>query len=90
MERTEIINRLIAKHNYKNYLEIGVQYGHNFRDISLPRECKTAVDIKKQVLDFDYVLDYETTSDEFFKQNTKNMISFLLTVTIVLINHIWT
>jgi hypothetical protein len=71
MERTEIINRLIAKHNYKNYLEIGVQYGHNFRDINLPRECKTSVDIKKQVLDFDYVLDYETTSDNFFKQNTK-------------------
>jgi hypothetical protein len=71
MERTEIINRLIAKHNYKNYLEIGVQYGHNFRDINLPRKCKTAVDIKKQILDFEYFLDHETTSDEFFKQNTK-------------------
>jgi hypothetical protein len=71
MERTEIINRLISRYNYKNYLEIGVQYGHNFRDINLPRECKTGVDVKKQVLDFEYFLDYETTSDNFFKQNNK-------------------
>jgi len=71
MDRTEIINQLITRHNYKTYLEIGVQFGHNFRDIKLPREHKVGVDIKKQILDFEYSLDYETTSDEFFKQNTK-------------------
>lgn len=71
MNRTDIINHIILKRNYKSYLEVGVQYGHNFRDINLPRENKVAVDIKTQILDFEHFLDFETTSDEFFKQNTK-------------------
>lgn len=70
MNRTDIINHIISKRKYKNYLEVGVQYGHNFRDINLPRESKTAVDIKTQILDFEHFLDFEMTSDEFFKQNT--------------------
>lgn len=31
--RTEIINFLIQKNDYKRYLEIGTQQGHNFREI---------------------------------------------------------
>ena len=69
MNRTDILNFLIEKKKYTTYLEIGVQYGHNFTDINLPRQNKTSVDIQKQILDFDYVLDYEMTSDKFFQQN---------------------
>lgn len=62
MTRTQIINNFIEKYNYKNYLEIGVQAGVNFRKVKCKRKVgvdpdkKSAATIKK-------------TSDDFFKDN---------------------
>jgi hypothetical protein len=38
MLRTEIINRLIQKNNYKSYLEIGIGSGLNFKNIGVKNE----------------------------------------------------
>lgn len=62
MTRTQIINNFIEKYNYKNYLEIGVQAGVNFRQVKCKR--KVGVDPDKK--------SYATikkTSDDFFKDN---------------------
>lgn len=64
MNRIEIINGLIAKNNYKSYLEIGVQAGHCFAAI----ECdnKTGVDPDTGSAATEHI-----TSDEFFKGSKK-------------------
>ncbi len=62
MNRTEIINSLIKKYNYKWYLEIGVQNGVNFNAI----ECDNKIGV-------DPVSGgtFHGTSDDFFKTNER-------------------
>jgi len=62
MKRTDLINFLIQKHNYKSYLEIGVQYGENFKNINA--ETKIGVD----PMESEYIT-HNMTSDEFFANN---------------------
>ena len=62
MNRIEIINGLIKKNNYKNYLELGVQAGHCFRAIEC--ENKTGVDPDKGS-----AATIHKLSDEFFNDN---------------------
>jgi hypothetical protein len=61
MTRTEIINGLIEKNNYKSYLEIGVntpeQPGYNWVGVKIP--IKHGVDPNVDTT-------YKMTSDEFF------------------------
>lgn len=64
MNRTEIINALIEKHDFKSYLEIGVESGSNFFDINC--SDKTGVDPDETSQATIY-----KTSDDFFKTNTK-------------------
>lgn len=64
MNRIEIINSLIKKNNYKNYLEIGVQAGHCFRAI----ECENKIGVDP---DKASAATIHKTSDEFFKKNKK-------------------
>ena len=64
MTRTQIINALIKKNNYKNYLEIGVntpaQPGYNW--IGINAELKHGVDPNVDTT-------YRMTSDEFFENH---------------------
>jgi len=82
MTRTEVINLLIEKNNYKSYLEIGIDNpANNFNKIKI--EDKTGVDPYDQKLRvathwndnnkevFSKQIQYVMTSDEFFKQNSK-------------------
>jgi hypothetical protein len=64
MNRIEIINSLIKKNGYKNYLEIGVQNGHCFSQIQC--ENKIGVDPDKGSK-----ATVHKTSDDFFKDNDK-------------------
>jgi len=61
MTRTELINNLIEKNNYKSYLEIGVnspaQPGYNWVGVKIP--VKHGVDPNVETT-------YQMTSDEFF------------------------
>ena len=63
MQRYEIINKLIKKHGYNSYLEIGTQFGNCFTQIDIPH--KICVDPIKNFAG----LTYEMTSDVFFDQN---------------------
>ena len=64
MTRTELINSLIEKNNYTNYLEIGVnslaQPGYNWVGIKIP--VKHGVDPNVETT-------YKMTSDEFFENH---------------------
>lgn len=64
MTRTEIINTLIKKNNYKTYLEIGVntpaQPGYNWDSVNV--ETKHGVDPAVDTT-------YKMTSDDFFKNS---------------------
>lgn len=64
MTRTEIINGLIEKNNYKSYLEIGVntpaQPGYNWIGVNIP--LKHGVDPNVETT-------YKMTSDEFFEKH---------------------
>ncbi len=64
MTRTDIINELIKKFDYKSYLEIGVQHGKNF--FAVKCKNKTGIDPEPFVEGIIY-----KTSDNFFLQNTK-------------------
>jgi hypothetical protein len=63
MNRTEIINSLISKYNYKTYLEIGIGNGRNFSAILA--EKKIGVD-PNLATDATHIM----TSDEYFKKFT--------------------
>lgn len=66
MKRYDIINMLIKKHNYKSYLEIGVQNKDNcFNRIDC--DFKTCVDP-----DSNAHADFVTTSDHFFEVHNDN------------------
>jgi len=60
MNRTNIINHLIKKYNYKSYLEIGVYHYGNFDRVV----CNT-----KHCVDPIYDATYKVTSDEFFERH---------------------
>ena len=61
--RTHLINCLIEKHKFKNYLEIGVRHPHqNFNVINI--EHKDGVDPEPQG---NPEVNYPVTSDEFFE-----------------------
>ena len=63
--RTDIINLYINKFNYKKYLEIGVQFGQNIKQIKC--DLKHGVDVSKLT---EHVT-HHMSSDAFFKQNTE-------------------
>jgi hypothetical protein len=64
MTRTEIINSLIQKYNYKSYLEIGVntpsQPGYNWIGVKIPT---------KHGVDPNVETTFQMTSDEFFEKH---------------------
>jgi len=62
MNRTSIINYLIAKYHYKSYLEIGVQNGINFHSIY----CSKKVGVDP---DPSSAATVKMTSDDFFAVN---------------------
>lgn len=64
MTRTEIINSLIRKYDYKSYLEVGVQSGVNFRATEIYYKCGVDPDEKSHA-------SVVMTSDEFFRQTDK-------------------
>lgn len=66
MKRTDVINHLVNKHNYKSYLEIGTLAGKCFMEIKI--DHKISVDPVKRFS----LLDYEMTSDDFFNINKEN------------------
>lgn len=66
MKRWEIINTLIAKNSYKNYLEIGIQNRVNFNQIKASR--KFSVDPDKNALPA-----FIMTSDEFFEKEAEKL-----------------
>ena len=68
MNRTTIINYLIAKSKAKSYLEIGVWNGHNFDNIVCAK--RLGVDPAPETLK-NPELCKVMTSDEFFAQNTE-------------------
>lgn len=82
--RTDLINYLIEKHNFKTYLEIGLDDGYNYKRIIC--ENKESVDpyFEQDHNKYDFtfsgelpydiksILTYRLTSDEFFDVNEKN------------------
>lgn len=83
MQRTTLIQQIITKKNYKNYLEIGCQYGMSF----LPTVCKNKIAVDPS---FDIPLKrkmkwllknptnirnryFEETSDEFFAKRKSEL-----------------
>ena len=71
MQRTDVINYLIERYNYKSYLEIGVQYPQsNFFKVEI--EYKTGVE-PYPVADLLHKHIVELTSDMFFKSLEDNV-----------------
>lgn len=66
MKRYDIINHLIALHNYHTYLEIGTEYRDCFDRIQCPR--KVCVDATPRP---GITYNFTMSSDEFFAQNTE-------------------
>jgi len=65
MRRFEIINTFIKKHNFINYLEIGVFKGENIRNVIA--EHKDGVDPTTELGKHIPEINYPVTSDEFFE-----------------------
>ena len=61
MLRTDVLNHLIRKRNYKSYLEIGVYNGVNFESINIVN--KVCVDPFPLYVNTTHIM----TSDNFFK-----------------------
>lgn len=72
MTRSDIINSLIKKHDYKSYLEIGVntpaQPGYNWVNVK--------IDLKHGV-DPEVDTTYKMTSDEFFEKHISQKYDFI-------------
>lgn len=70
MIRTDIINFLIYKNNFKNYLEIGVSTGDNISHVIA--ENKDGVDPGLgSYSNLSNLVNFKMTSDEFFSKNQK-------------------
>lgn len=65
--RDNLINTLIFKNNYKDYLEIGIEDGFTFQEIEV--ENKIGIDPSPQYNDNNIII---STSDDFFENNIKN------------------
>jgi len=64
--RTNIINNLIKKHNYQNYLEIGISLAANFNKIN----CKNKTGVDPDPESSNHLKECNIkTSDVFFKDN---------------------
>ena len=59
-----IINHLIEKNNFQNYLEVGVHEGENYKNINVKR--KVGVDPKPLTTNTSVL---KLTSDQFFEKN---------------------
>jgi len=68
MNRTEIINALIEKYNYKSFLEIGVNNGVNMRGVTA--EEKEGVD-PAPTPEGEAYTTHKMTSDDYFLTNTR-------------------
>lgn len=65
--KSELINKIIEKNNYKSYLELGLGLtAETFKDVKC--EYKYCVDIVKV---FDNLPNFVGTTNSFFEQNTK-------------------
>jgi len=62
MKRWEIINHLITKNDYKNYLEIGSGDNENFNKIIINNKISVDPNPNSKAI-------FKLTSDDFFKQN---------------------
>ena len=62
--RTSIINHLIEKNDFKNYLEIGVHEGQNFNNINI--KFKIGVDPRPLTTNPNV---FKLKSDQFFEKN---------------------
>lgn len=69
MNRTDIINFLIKKFSYKTYLEIGIQFGHNYKKINCKN--KNGVDPNPLALLADPTV-HKMTSDQYFESLNKD------------------
>lgn len=70
MIRTDIINFLIYKNDFKNYLEIGVSTGENINHVIA--ENKDGVDPGLGIYsNLSNLVNFKMTSDEFFARNQK-------------------
>lgn len=65
MNRTDIINRVIEKHAYKSFLEIGVHMGNNIRAINCPLKIGVDGGMHFRAAETTHFM----TSDEFFSIN---------------------
>lgn len=64
MKRHELINFLIEKYNFDNYLEIGVSNGENYKKIN----CKNKISVDPAEGFYAHANPtYKMTSDEFFE-----------------------
>lgn len=61
---TEVLNYIVQARNFKRYLEIGTQWGHNFTDIKIPFKLGVDPDPKAEA-------DFHQTSTEFFASNVR-------------------
>jgi len=70
MNRFDIINELIAKHNFKSYLEIGTQQSISGHQVKIKN--KTGVDpAPMERKEGDYQKFHQVTSDFFFTKNKR-------------------
>lgn len=67
MKRWEIVNRLIKRFDYQDYLEVGQQKGQCFREIDIPN--KEGLDPKPKD-SLGVSCKYHMTSDEFFENHS--------------------
>lgn len=64
--RSELIQKLINKHGYKSYLEIGIDNGKNFKSIN----CKTKISVDPAVGQYSHARPtYRMTSDQYFEKH---------------------
>ena len=64
--RSILIQKLIDTHDYKSYLEIGIDNGNNFKSIN----CETKVSVDPAIGQYSYARPtYCMTSDQYFKKH---------------------
>jgi hypothetical protein len=71
MLRTEIINRLIVKNNYKSYLEIGIGDAVNYNQVSCEKKNNVDPCFDNYDSQAEARIVNRCTSDDFFKTNTE-------------------
>lgn len=74
MNRTDIINYLIQKNNYKSYLEIGLDTGENFKKI----KCDSKESVDPFIKD-DHINGYDLNYGEDIPENIKSLLTYRMT-----------